>query len=227
MDRGYPDWEHWFLPLSFHSNSGVEKCEQVSFQSAYDCCVYDYWVFSFSFLVGIVDVESLCVSYVDLEGADFSWPVEIVDDVVLHVQDPVVVAFWDEVQEERLLLHSRHFDEELVVVLEEGSSSIVDGNILSVNLTNLFVDSVMYLPPHIDCVAQVLEVDVEIGHQEFSKPERQKQLTTLLHPVAVGDFECAEGEGSVAKGPILHHGELLEASRVPEYEGAIVHVKLV
>src|SRR5260370_12768015 len=168
MNRGYPDWEHWFLPLSFHSNSGVKKCEQVSFQSAYDCCVYDYWVFSFSFLVGIVDVESLGVSHVDLEGADFSWPVEIVDDVVLHVQDPVVVAFWDEVQEERLLLHSRHFDEEILVVLYEVSVRVVYRYVFSVNPTYLLVDSVMDLSPDIDCLAQVLEVDVEVGHQEFT-----------------------------------------------------------
>src|SRR5260370_17404900 len=168
MNRGYPDWEHWFLPLSFHSNSGVKKCEQVSFQSAYDCCVYDYWVFSFSFLVGIVDVESLGGRYVDLECGDFSWAVEIVDNVVFHVQDPVVVAFWDEVEEERFLLHSRHFDEELLVVLEEGSGGVVYRNVFSVNLTNLLVDSVMDLSPDIDCLAQVLEVDVEVGHQEFT-----------------------------------------------------------
>src|SRR5882762_10862311 len=117
-----------------------------------------------------MDIKSLRVSHVDLECADFSWPVEIVDDVVLHVQDPVVVAFWDEVQEERLPLDSRHFDEELLVVLEEGSCSVVYRDIFSVNLTNLLIDSVMDLFPHIDCLAQILEVDVEIRHQEFAKP---------------------------------------------------------
>src|SRR5437773_3448924 len=189
--------------------------------------MYDHGVFSFSFFVGVVDVESLRVSYVNLECADLSWPVEIVDDVVLHVQDPVIVTFRDEVQEERFLLHSRHFDEEVFVMLEERACGVVYGDVFSVNLTNLFVYSLMDFPPHIDCLAQVLEIDVEIWHQEFSETEGQQQLSTLFHPVAVCDFEGAEGEGPVAEGPVFHHGKLLEASRVPNYEGALVYVKLV
>src|SRR6266705_6554876 len=108
--------------------------------------MYDHGVFSFSFFVGVVDVESLRVSYVNLECADLPWSVEIVDDVVLHVQDPVIVTFRDEVQEERLLLHSRHFDEEVLVLLEERSRSIVYGDVFSVNLANLLVDYAMNFP---------------------------------------------------------------------------------
>src|SRR6266516_4594125 len=136
--------------------------------------MYDHGVFSFSFFVGVVDVESLRVSYVNLECADLPWSVEIVDDVVLHVQDPVIVTFRDEVQEERLLLHSRHFDEEVFVMLEERACGVVYGDVFSVNLTNIFVYSLMYFPPHIVCLAQMLEVDVEIWHQEFSQTEGEE-----------------------------------------------------
>src|SRR5207249_12211490 len=135
--------------------------------------------------------------------------------------------FRDEVQEERFLLHSRHFDEAVFVMLEERACGVVYGDVFSVNLTNLFVYSLMDFPPHIDCLAQVLEIDVEIWHQEFSETEGQQQLSTLFQPVAVCDFEGAEGEGPVAEGPVFHHGKLLEASRVPYYEGAFVYVKLV
>ncbi len=41
--------------------------------------MYDHGVFSFSFFVGVVDVESLRVSYVNLECADLPWSVEIVE----------------------------------------------------------------------------------------------------------------------------------------------------
>src|SRR5947209_9245726 len=172
MDRRYPDREHWFLSLSLHPNSRIQKREQVSLQSTDDSGVDDHRVLSFSLLVGVVDVESLRVSYVDLERADLSRSIEIVDDVVLDVQDPVIVAFWDEVEEERLLLHQGHFDEEVLVLLEEGSCSIVDRDLLSVNLTNLLVDSIVDLSPHLDCFAQVPEIDVEVGHQEFPESER-------------------------------------------------------
>src|SRR5881392_3714462 len=136
--------------------------------------MYDHGVFSFSFFVGVVYVESLRVSYVNLECADLSRPIEIVDYVVLDVQDPVVVALRDKVEEERLLLYPRHFDEEVLVLLEEGPCSIVDRDVLSVNLTNLFVDSVVHLSPYIDCFVQVLEVDVEVGHQEFPESEGEE-----------------------------------------------------
>src|SRR5437899_10569626 len=95
------------------------------------------------------------------------------------------------------------------------------------NLTDLLVDSFVDPPAHLDCLAQVLEVDVKVRHQEFSETEGQEQLSTLFHPVAVGDFEGAEGEGPVAEDPVLHHGELLKASRVSQHEGASVHVKLI
>src|SRR5207302_4032408 len=118
VDWRYPDWEHWFLALSLHPDRGIQKREQVSLQSTDDGGVDDYRVLSFAFFVGVVYVESLRVSYVNLECADLSRSVEIVDYVVLDVQNPVVVALGDEVEEERLLLHSRHFDEEVLVLLE-------------------------------------------------------------------------------------------------------------
>src|SRR5437660_11605066 len=174
VDWRYPDWEHWFLPLSLHPDGGIQKREQVSLQSTDDGGVDDYRVLSFSLLVGVVDVESLRVSYVNLEFADLSRPIEIVDYVVLVVQDPIVVALRDKVEKERLLLNQGHFDEEVLVLLEEGPCSIVDRDVLSVNLTNLLVDSLMDLSPDLDCFVQVLEIDVEVGHQEFPESEGEE-----------------------------------------------------
>src|SRR5207244_7078493 len=108
------------------------------------------------------------------ECADLTRPIYIFDYFVLDVQDPVVVALRDKVEEERLLLYPRHFDEEVLVLLEEGPCSIVDRDVLSVNLTNLLVDSIMDLCPHLDCFVQVLEIDVKVRHQEFPESEGEE-----------------------------------------------------
>ena len=60
---------------------------------------------SLSLLVGVVNVKSLCVSDVYLESCDLSRPVQLIDYVVFDVEDPVVDAVGDKVEEDRLLLH--------------------------------------------------------------------------------------------------------------------------
>ena len=49
-----------------------------------------------------------------------------------------------------------------------------------------------------DGFREALEVDVQIRHEKFSEPEREKQFAALFHPVAVRNLEGSEGQCLVA-----------------------------
>src|SRR2546425_12383017 len=149
-------------------------------------------------LIRICYSEPFRVANVDLESSDLPGPIEVVDNVVLHVEDPVIQPFRDEVEQYRLLLHLYQFHEGVFVCFEEGSCGVVERDVFSVQLPDLFVYGTMDLVSDTDRLANALEVDVQIGHEKFSKPEREQQLPALLHPVAVCDLERPERQGLVA-----------------------------
>ena len=73
----------------------------------------------FALLIGIGYSEPFRISNIYLEGSDLPRPIQIVDDIVLDVEDPVVQPFRDEVEQYRFLLHLHQFHERVFVCLEE------------------------------------------------------------------------------------------------------------
>src|SRR5712692_11911890 len=91
--------------MSFYTDSRVQQREEVPFQSTYDGSVdYDRELL-LALLIRVSYSEPFRVADVYLKSSNLPRPIQIVNDIVFHIEDPVVQSLWNEVEQYRLLFH--------------------------------------------------------------------------------------------------------------------------
>src|SRR6266702_1711630 len=179
----------------------VEDQVEVSFDATWYGRMNDDWMFPVTVLVNVMDTETWRVANIYLDAADLTGLTKLIDDLVVDVDHPVAVnAILDDMNEyvcttlNGNLLNVRairlpyffgwHFNDHLIVTTGIGC-----------RVHDLFLQ----------CgepgkrLSDVLEVRMDIRHEETPLPQEQHQFAALFVPIAVGERKVSKRQLLVAE----------------------------